>query len=95
MFQQLKNQYRLELKRIRKKKFYFKTKLLVTVVLPIFLMILFIKVIKTFLQIKIRNLFARPLPPKAVSEKPAKPVPVKKIPVEKEILHPIPVSKNL
>lgn len=76
-----------------------KAKLVLTIFLPVFILILFIKTADTYIRIKIRKLFTRPVNsapfPDSNSEKSGKPAPVKMTTVEKEILHPEPVSVDL
>lgn len=58
--QEIRDEYQAEVKKLKRKKFLLKAKLILTVVLPVFIVLLLVKVIKTFVRIKIRSLFARP-----------------------------------
>lgn len=58
--QEIKNEYQAEVKKLKRKKSLLKVKLILTVILPVFLVLLSVKVIKTFVRIKVRSLFARP-----------------------------------
>jgi hypothetical protein len=75
-----------------------KAKLVLTVFLPVFILILFIKTADTYIRIKIRKLFTGPVNSTPVPDNHLrgsdKPVPVKMTTVEKEILHPEPVSAD-
>jgi hypothetical protein len=86
LFPQISNQYQLYLKQFKKKKFYFKAKFVLTVILPIFIFMVFIKAAQTFIRIKIRNLFAKPVQDNAAG-KTGVPVSVQVVPVETETLH--------
>lgn len=98
LLRKINEQYQFELKQLKKKKFCLKVRLMLTIVLPIFILVLFIKVAKTFIRIKIRKLFTKPFHDNTTAEpakpKPVKPVPVKMTPVDMEILHPEPLSKD-
>lgn len=61
-FQTIHDHYQSVYKQQRKKLFLFKIKLFLTIVLPILISALGIKVARTFIQIKIRQLFTKPLP---------------------------------
>jgi hypothetical protein len=87
LFPKINDQYQLHLKQLKKKKFRFKVRLILTVILPIFIFVVFIKAAKTFIRIKVRNLFTKPVHD-SVSEKPGVPVPIQGAPVEKETLQP-------
>lgn len=94
LLQKINARYHFELKQLKRKKFCLKIKLMLTIVLPIIILALFIKVTRTFIQIKLRQLFTRPFHD-SESAKPVKqPVPVKLTPVEKEILQTEPVPKE-
>ena len=91
LFSEVNQQYQLHLKNFKKKKFHFKVRLILTVILPIVILLLFIKVAETFIRIKVRNLFAKPVPDKA-PEQSGEAIPVHEVPVDKEIIHPQRVS---
>ncbi|WP_333649040.1 hypothetical protein [Lacrimispora sp.] len=93
LLQEINYKYIQEQKKLKKKRFRLKTRLMLTIALPILLVLISVKAAQTFIRIKVRELFAKPLPEK-VSGKPSQPVPVPKEPVETEILHPEPVSKE-
>lgn len=107
--QQIKDDYHAEMKRLKRKKFLLKARLMLTVILPIFIVLLGVKVIKTFVRIKVRNIFAKPdeqaakkdrekvCQPEAKKlpeeETPPSPVPARMTPVEKEIIQPVPAAE--
>ena len=61
LFPKINDQYQLYLKQLKKKKFRFKVRLVLTVILPIFIFVVFIKAAKTFIRIKVRDLFTKPV----------------------------------
>ncbi|GLC81073.1 glycoside hydrolase family 23 [Lacrimispora brassicae] len=91
LFPEISQQYQFHLKKYKKKKFYFKARLILTVILPIIILVLSIKVAETFIRIKVRNLFAKPVHD-STTEKSGVAVPVQAEPVDKEIIHPQRVS---
>lgn len=93
LLQEINYRYIQEQKKLKKKRFRLKTRLMLTVALPILLVLISVKAAQTFIRIKVRELFAKTLSEK-VSGRPSQPVPVPKEPVETEILHPEPVSKE-
>lgn len=103
LFHDIKDRYHAELKRLNRKKFLLKARLLLTIVLPFFITILAIKAARTFIRIKVRDIFSSPEDRKAAEIRPeaapspavpAKPVPVSFESVEKEIVTPSPVEKR-
>jgi len=91
LFPKINEQYQLHLKQLEKKKFHFKVRMILTVILPVFIFVVFIKAANTFIRIKIRNLFSKPVH-NFLPEKQGLPVPIQKEPVEKETIHPQRVS---
>jgi ABC-type uncharacterized transport system fused permease/ATPase subunit len=61
-FQKIHDHYQSVRRQQEKKLFLFKVKLFLTIVLPIIIFALGIKVARTFIQIKIRSLFTKQLP---------------------------------
>ncbi|WP_394522389.1 hypothetical protein [Lacrimispora sp. JR3] len=61
-FQTIHDQYESIRRQQRKKLFRFKIKLFLTLVLPVLIVVLGIQVARTFIQLKIRQLFTKPLP---------------------------------
>jgi len=94
LFQKINARYHFELKQLKRKKFCLKIKLMLTIVLPFIILALFIKVTRTFIQIKLRKLFTRPFKDSDPAKPVKYPVSVKLIPVEKEILEPEPAPKD-
>lgn len=96
LFQQIRDEYQAEMKRLKRKKFLLKARLMLTVILPIFIVLLSVKVIKTFVRIKVRSIFAKPeeKPAQKAPEaaEPSVPIPVKMTSVEKEIIKPVPAE---
>jgi hypothetical protein len=91
LFPKINDQCQLHIKQFKKKKFRFKVRLFLTIILPIIIFAVSIKAAKTFIRIKVRNLFAKPVHD-SVSDKPEVPVPIQGVPVEEEIIHPQRVS---
>lgn len=95
IIQEIRDEYQAELKRLKRRKFLLKARIILTVILPVFIILLSVKVIKTFIRIKVRSLFAKPQQPqeeKKTPPRPAVPVPAEMKPVEKEIVKPVPVE---
>ncbi|CUP88084.1 MULTISPECIES: hypothetical protein [Hungatella] len=95
IIQEIRDEYQAELKRLKRRKFLLKARIILTVILPVFIILLSVKVIKTFIRIKVRSLFAQPQQPqeeKKTPPRPAVPVPAEMKPVEKEIVKPVPVK---
>ena len=95
IIQEIRDEYQTELKRLKRRKFLLKARIILTVILPVFIILLSVKVIKTFIRIKVRSLFAKPQQSqeeKKTPPRPAVPVPAEMKPVEKEIIKPIPVE---
>lgn len=82
----ISDQYQLYMKQLKKKKFRFKVRLVLTVILPIFIFVVFIKAAKTFIRIKVRELFAKPVHD-SVLKKQGVPVSVQGVSVEMETIH--------
>lgn len=59
MIQEIRDEYQAEVKKLKRKKFLLKAKLLLTIVLPVFIILLSVKVIKTFVRIKVRDIFSK------------------------------------
>ena len=59
LFQEIRDEYQAEVKKLKRKKFLLKAKLLLTIVLPVFIILLSVKVIKTFVRIKVRDIFSK------------------------------------
>ncbi|WP_367566087.1 glycoside hydrolase family 23 [Lacrimispora sp.] len=93
LIQEINYRYIQEQKKLKKKRFRLKTRLMLTIVLPILLVLISVKAAQTFIRIRVREIFAKPLPEKVPNE-PSQPVTVPKVPVETEILHPEPVSEE-
>ncbi|MFT4105713.1 MAG: glycoside hydrolase family 23 [Lacrimispora sp.] len=93
LLQEINRRYIQEQKKLKKKGFRLKTRLILTIALPILLVLISAKAAQTFIRIKVRELFAKPLPEK-VPDEPSQPVAVPKVPVETEVLHPEPVSEE-
>ncbi|CUX27277.1 hypothetical protein BN3590_00536 [Clostridium sp. C105KSO15] len=91
LFPKINDQYQLYLKQLKKKKSRFKVRLVLTVILPIFIFVVFIKAAKTFIRIKVRDLFAKPVHDSKL-KKQGIPVTVKGETVEIETFHPQRVS---
>ncbi len=91
MFSEISRQYQLQMKSYKKKKFCFKAKLILTVILPVLILVLFIKTADTFIRIKLRDLFSKQIPPGEPKES-GEPVSIHAIPVDPEIVHPQQVS---
>lgn len=87
MFHEIGQGYPFIQKNFKKKKFSSKMKFNLTIVLPIFVFVLFLKAAKIFIEIKIRKLFSKPVSHR-VSEKSGTPVPISVVPVHKEIQKP-------
>ena len=51
LIQEIRDEYQAEVKKLKRKKFLLKAKLLLTIVLPVF--------IKTFVRIKVRDIFSK------------------------------------
>lgn len=94
IIQEIRDEYQAELKRLKRRKFLLKARIILTVILPVFIILLSVKVIKTFIRIKVRSLFAKPQQPQEekTPPRPAVPVPAEMKPVEKEIVKPVPVE---
>ena len=95
IIQEIRDEYQAELKRLKRRKFLLKARIILTVILPVFIILLSVKVIKTFIRIKVRSLFAKPQQSqeeKKTPPRPTVPVPAEMKPVEKEIIKPIPVE---
>ena len=95
IIQEIRDEYQAELKRLKRRKFLLKARIILTVILPVFIILLSVKVIKTFIRIKVRSLFAKPQQPqeeKKTPPRPAVPVPAEMKPVEKEIVKPVPAE---
>lgn len=86
LIQEIRDEYQAEVKKLKRKKFLLKAKLLLTIVLPVFIILLSVKVIKTFVRIKVRDIFS-----KKPRDSKGTPVPAVMTPVEKEIITPVPV----
>ena len=82
IIQEIRDEYQAELKRLKRRKFLLKARIILTVILPVFIILLSVKVIKTFIRIKVRSLFAKPQQTQQAEMKP----------VEKEIVKPVPVE---
>lgn len=93
LIQEINTRYQQEMKHLKKKKSHLQIKLLLTVVFPFLIAAIFIEVAKTFIRIKLRNTFTKPIQGKDL-EAPSEPVPVKTEPVPKEIMKPQPISKK-
>jgi hypothetical protein len=94
-FQEVSSKYKAEQKKLNRKKFLLKTKLTLTIILPVFIVVLAVKVIQTFLQIKMREIFTdhKVKPVEELQTKEAgKPIPAVMTPVEKEIIKPTPYT---
>ena len=59
LIQEIRDEYQAEVKKLKRKKFLLKAKLLLTIVLPVFITLLSVKVIKTFVRIKVRDIFSK------------------------------------
>lgn len=59
LIQKIRDEYQAEVKKLKRKKFLLKAKLLLTIVLPVFIILLSVKVIKTFVRIKVRDIFSK------------------------------------
>ena len=59
LIQEIRDEYQAEVKKLKRKKFLLKAKLLLTIVLPVFIILLSVKVIKTFVRIKVRDIFTK------------------------------------
>lgn len=59
LIQEIRDEYQAEVKKLKRKKFLLKAKLLLTIVLPVFIILLSVKVIKTFVRIKVRDIFSK------------------------------------
>ena len=57
LIQEIRDEYQAEV--LKRKKFLLKAKLLLTIVLPVFIILLSVKVIKTFVRIKVRDIFSK------------------------------------
>ncbi len=93
LLQEINYKYIQEQKKLKKKGFRLKTRLMLTIALPILLVLISVKAAQTFIRIKVRELFAKPLPEK-MSDEPSQPVTVPKTPVKTEIIHPERIFKE-
>lgn len=59
LIQKIRDEYQAEVKKLKRKRFLLKAKLLLTIVLPVFIILLSVKVIKTFVRIKVRDIFSK------------------------------------
>ena len=59
LIQEIRDEYQAEVKKLKRKKFLLKAKLLLTIVLAVFIILLSVKVIKTFVRIKVRDIFSK------------------------------------
>ena len=59
LIQEIIDEYQAEVKKLKRKKFLLKAKLLLTIILPVFIILLSVKVIKTFVRIKVRDIFSK------------------------------------
>ena len=59
LIQEIRDEYQAEVKKLKRKKFLLKAKLLLTIILPVFIILLSVKVIKTFVRIKVRDIFSK------------------------------------
>ena len=59
LIQEIRDEYQAEVKKLKRKKFLLKATLLLTIVLPVFIILLSVKVIKTFVRIKVRDIFSK------------------------------------
>ena len=59
LIQEIRDEYQAEVKKLKRKKFLLKAKLLLTISLPVFIILLSVKVIKTFVRIKVRDIFSK------------------------------------
>ncbi|MFR2484064.1 MAG: glycoside hydrolase family 23 [Hungatella sp.] len=59
LIQEIRDEYQAVVKKLKRKKFLLKAKLLLTIVLPVFIILLSVKVIKTFVRIKVRDIFSK------------------------------------
>lgn len=59
LIQEIRDEYQAEVKKLKRKRFLLKAKLLLTIVLPVFIILLSVKVIKTFVRIKVRDIFSK------------------------------------
>ena len=59
LIQEIRYEYPAEVKKLKRKKFLLKAKLLLTIILPVFIILLSVKVIKTFVRIKVRDIFSK------------------------------------
>ena len=59
LIQEIRDEYQAEVKKLKRQKFLLKAKLLLTIVLPVFIILLSVKVIKTFVRIKVRDIFSK------------------------------------
>lgn len=103
-YEQLESRYQAELKRLKKKKFLLKAKFFLLLVLPIVILLLTVKVLRTFIRIRLRAIFAHPknTQPKAATPTtpttpttPPTPVPAKTTPIEKQFIQPEPVDTTM
>lgn len=60
LLQTAAGQYRVRMKELKRKKFKLKARIYLTILLPAFLIVLFAKVLKAYLEIKVRSLFSKP-----------------------------------
>lgn len=58
LIQEIRDEYQAEVKKLKRKKFLLKARLMLTIVLPVFIILLTVKVIKTFVRIKVREIFS-------------------------------------
>lgn len=100
LFREIEDRYHTELKRLKRKKFLLKARVMLTVVLPLFIILLGVKTAKTFIRIKVRDLSAKPeegMPEERKKQEPAAspvPVPVSFEAVEKEVIQPVPADHH-
>lgn len=57
LWEQIEAERQMKLKQLKRKKFQIKAKLFLTIILPVFVVLLAIKVSQTFLRIKMREVF--------------------------------------
>lgn len=91
LFPKISQQYYFYRKEYKKKKFYLKAKLILTVILPILIIVLSIKAAETYIRIKVRKIFSKPVCDSA-TKKTGAAAPIHAEPVHKEVVQPQRVS---
>lgn len=65
LIQEFRDEYQANVKKLKRKKFLLKARLMLTIILPVFIILLSVNVIKTFVRIKVRDIFSiKPKDPK-------------------------------